>query len=85
MVDSMAWSAGFQQPNSRFIEHVQKQDQVQGDYEYLLDWEWFQGMVPGNGSREWFQGMVPGNGRGGSERGIGRRRGVRDVIYIFVM
>jgi hypothetical protein len=37
IVDSMAWSQAFRRQNFSFIEHVQNQDQVKGDYQYLLD------------------------------------------------
>lgn len=37
IVDSMAWSQAFRRQNFSFIEHVQNQDQVKGDYRYLLD------------------------------------------------
>ena len=37
IVDSMTWSQAFRRQNFSFIEHVQNQDQVKGDYQYLLD------------------------------------------------
>lgn len=37
IVDSMAWSQAFRRQNFSFIEHSQNQDQVAGDYRYLLD------------------------------------------------
>jgi hypothetical protein len=37
IVDSMAWSQAFRRQSFSFIEHVQNQDQVKGDYRYLLD------------------------------------------------
>jgi len=36
IVDSMAWSQAFRRQNFNFIEHVQNQDQVAGDYRFLL-------------------------------------------------
>lgn len=36
-VDSMAWSQAFRRQNFSFIDHAQNQDQVAGDYGFLLD------------------------------------------------
>lgn len=36
IVDSMSWSQAFRRQNFSFIEHAQNQDQVKGDYQYLL-------------------------------------------------
>jgi hypothetical protein len=37
IIDSMAWSQAFRRQNFSFIDHAQNQDQVAGDYGYLLD------------------------------------------------
>ncbi|TGO31480.1 hypothetical protein BHYA_0676g00010 [Botrytis hyacinthi] len=37
IVDSMAWSQAFRRQNFSFITHAQNQDQVRGDYEFLLE------------------------------------------------
>ena len=37
IVDSMAWSQAFRRQNFSFITHAQNQDQVGGDYRFLLD------------------------------------------------
>jgi len=36
IVDSMAWSQAFRRQDFSFISHTQNQDQVKGDYQYLL-------------------------------------------------
>jgi hypothetical protein len=36
IVDSMAWSQAFRRQNFSFIDHAQNQDQVAGDYGFLL-------------------------------------------------
>ncbi|KAK6605232.1 hypothetical protein H4I96_05814 [Botrytis cinerea] len=37
IVDSMAWSQAFRRQNFSFITHAQNQDQVRGDYGFLLE------------------------------------------------
>lgn len=37
IVDSMAWSQAFRRQNYSFIDHAQNQEQVAGDYEFLLE------------------------------------------------
>ena len=37
IIDSMAWSQAFRRQNYSFIEHTRNQDQVEGDYRFLLD------------------------------------------------
>jgi hypothetical protein len=37
IIDSMAWGHAFRRQGFSFMEHIQNQDQVRGDYRYLLE------------------------------------------------